>query len=217
MATLNQEEEGTGCLRICTDEFHVHENRPLEKKLCAAYHKCGNNHILIIIESLVNQEPCWRGCLRRWVHCSQRKHAHKILVSAESLAMPVYGIAELVDAVFMTGGSPSIHWIKLCSGSWDAWKWSLSKSCEKLACVWMASCSCSGWPHSRYRSLRRADAQSCTCTSGILLASCMAGVTMFMLSRLLPNEKKMCPRSTSEHEVRRFRSSAFAILSVSRK
>ena len=62
-----------------------------------------------------------------------------------------------------------------------------------------------------------AEAHSCTCTSGILAASCMAGVTMFMLSLPLPSDRKMCPSSTRLHEVSRFRSSALAILSVSRR
>lgn len=62
-----------------------------------------------------------------------------------------------------------------------------------------------------------ADAHSCTCTSGILLANCMAGVTMFILSWLLPNDKNMCPSNTRVHEVRRFESSAFAIFNVSLK
>lgn len=64
---------------------------------------------------------------------------------------------------------------------------------------------------------RMAEAHSWTCTSGILLASCIAGVTMFILSRLLPSDKKMWPSNTKEHDVKRFRSSAFAIFSVSRK
>ena len=65
--------------------------------------------------------------------------------------------------------------------------------------------------------LRMEEAQSCTCASGIFEASCMAGVTMFIDSRELPNERKMCPSSTKEQEVRRFKSSALAIFRVSRR
>lgn len=50
-----------------------------------------------------------------------------------------------------------------------------------------------------------------------MLASCIAGVTMFMLSRELLIDKKICPSRTSEHDVSLFRSSAFAIFNVSRR
>ncbi len=40
---------------------------------------------------------------------------------------------------------------------------------------------------------------------------------MFMDSLGFPRERKMCPRRTREQEVSRLRSSAFAILSVSRR
>ena len=63
--------------------------------------------------------------------------------------------------------------------------------------------------------LSNADAHNCTCTSGILLASCMAGVTILRASELLPMLTKMWPSSTREQDVSRFRSSAFAILRVS--
>ncbi len=62
-----------------------------------------------------------------------------------------------------------------------------------------------------------AEAHSCTCTSGILAASCIAGFTIFRASWLLPSDKKMWPSSTREQDVKRFRSSAFAIFRVSRK
>jgi hypothetical protein len=45
----------------------------------------------------------------------------------------------------------------------------------------------------------------------------MAGVTMFMDSRELPKERKIWPNRTREQDVRRFRSSAFAIFNVSRR
>jgi hypothetical protein len=38
-----------------------------------------------------------------------------------------------------------------------------------------------------------------------------------MLSLLFPNERNICPKSTNEHEVKRFKSSAFAIFNVSLK
>lgn len=65
--------------------------------------------------------------------------------------------------------------------------------------------------------LRMDEAHSCTWVSGILEESCIAGVTMFMDSRELPIDKNMCPRRTSAHTVNLFRSSALAILRVSRK
>lgn len=65
--------------------------------------------------------------------------------------------------------------------------------------------------------LRIAEAHSWTWTSGILLANCIAGVTMFILSRLFPRDKKICPSKTNEHEVSLFKSSAFAIFKVSLK
>lgn len=40
---------------------------------------------------------------------------------------------------------------------------------------------------------------------------------MFIDSRVLPNERKMCPSNTREHEVSLLRSSAFAIFRVSRR
>ena len=62
-----------------------------------------------------------------------------------------------------------------------------------------------------------AEAHNWTCTSGILDASCIAGVTIFMDSRVFPNERKMCPSKTSEQEVSLLRSSALAIFRVSRR
>lgn len=38
-----------------------------------------------------------------------------------------------------------------------------------------------------------------------------------LLTALLPRDKKICPRRTREHEVNRFKSSAFAIFKVSRR
>ena len=38
---------------------------------------------------------------------------------------------------------------------------------------------------------KMADAQSCTCVSGIFDESCIAGVTMFIDSRELPSDKKI--------------------------
>ena len=61
------------------------------------------------------------------------------------------------------------------------------------------------------------DAHNCTWISGILEASCIAGVTMFIDSRVFPNDKNMCPNKTNEHEVSLFKSSAFAIFNVSRR
>jgi hypothetical protein len=61
------------------------------------------------------------------------------------------------------------------------------------------------------------EAHSCTWASGILEASCIAGVTMFIDSRELPRDRKMCPSKTNEQEVSRLRSSALAIFSVSRR
>lgn len=65
--------------------------------------------------------------------------------------------------------------------------------------------------------LRIAEAHSCTWTSGILLANCIAGVTIFILSLLLPNDKNIWPSKTKEQLVRRFKSSALAIFNVSLK
>lgn len=62
---------------------------------------------------------------------------------------------------------------------------------------------------------RIAVAHSCTCTSGILEASCMAGVTIFIDSLLFPNERNMCPNKTRLQEVNLFKSSELAIINVS--
>ena len=61
------------------------------------------------------------------------------------------------------------------------------------------------------------DAHSCTWISGILDASCIAGVTMFIDSLVFPKDKNMWPNKTNEQDVSRLRSSAFAIFNVSRK
>lgn len=63
--------------------------------------------------------------------------------------------------------------------------------------------------------LRMAVAHNCTCTSGILDANCIAGVTIFIDSLLFPNERNICPKSTRLHEVSLFKSSEFAIFNVS--
>lgn len=60
-----------------------------------------------------------------------------------------------------------------------------------------------------------AVAHNCTCTSGILEANCIAGVTIFIDSLLFPNERNICPKSTRLHEVSLFKSSEFAIFNVS--
>ena len=60
-----------------------------------------------------------------------------------------------------------------------------------------------------------AEAHSWTWVSGIFDESCIAGVTIFIDSRELPKDKKMCPSRTRAHTVKRLRSSAFAIFSVS--
>jgi len=60
-----------------------------------------------------------------------------------------------------------------------------------------------------------AVAHNCTCTSGILEANCIAGVTIFIDSLLFPNERKICPKSTRLQEVSLFKSSEFAIFKVS--
>ena len=65
--------------------------------------------------------------------------------------------------------------------------------------------------------LRIAVAQSWTWTSGIFDASCIAGVTMFMDSRLLPRDRNMWPKRTRLQDVSLLRSSEFAIFNVSRR
>lgn len=63
--------------------------------------------------------------------------------------------------------------------------------------------------------LRMAVAHNCTCTSGILDANCMAGVTIFIDSLLFPNERNMCPRRTKLQDVSLFKSSELVIFNVS--
>lgn len=62
-----------------------------------------------------------------------------------------------------------------------------------------------------------ADAQSWMWRSGILLAKCIAGLTMFMLSLLFSNDRYIWPKRTSEQEVNLFKPSALARLNISRK
>ena len=53
--------------------------------------------------------------------------------------------------------------------------------------------------------------------SGILEASCIAGVTMFIDSLVFPSDRNICPSKTKEHDVNLFKSSALAIFKVSLK
>merc|ERR1719188_983255 len=122
-----------------------------------------------------------------------------------------------LGAAATAGNCPSVHWTNLCSGLCVARKWSCSSRCENEVCIWRPSCSRTWSPVMAYKSLRMADAHNWTWTSGILDASCMAGVTMFIDSRVFPRERKMCPSRTREQEVSLLRSSALAILRVSRR
>lgn len=86
-----------------------------------------------------------------------------------------------------TGGGPSVHVIKLCSGRLHASMWSWRSCCEKFWCICAASCASIAFPQALFRSLSRAEDHSCTDISGILLASCMAGTTILLLSLWFPN------------------------------
>jgi len=128
---------------------------------------------------------------------------------------------ELVVRVFVdvragkAGKGPSVHSMRLCSCSWDARKWSCRSVWLKFLCIVSPSCSLLGSLAKRYKSFKIAEAHSCTWVSGIFEESCIAGVTIFIDSREFPKDKNTWPSRTRAQTVKRLRSSAFAILSVS--
>lgn len=147
-------------------------------------------------------------------HCSSPLLSHVRLGTCSQSRL-----ARLVVGPFWgwncTGGRPSVQLMRLCSGRLQAAMWSCRSCWEKFWCIWAASWASIVFPQALFRSLSSAEDQSCTDISGILLASCMAGTTILLLSLWFPRTKKIWPSRTSEQAVSLFRSSAFDIFRVS--
>lgn len=95
--------------------------------------------------------------------------------------------------------------------------WSLRRFWENCKWTSRASFSACGLLSILCKSRNMAEHHNCKWTSGIFEASCMAGETIFMDSFEFPILKKTWLSSTKEQDVSRFKSSALAIFSDSRR
>jgi len=143
-------------------------------------------------------------------------------------------------SIKLFGGSPLNQLINACSGTFVHLNWSANKLWENATWLLYASVSklesfdilcksvwlkCKMLIQKQNKKILKiilipfkiALPHNCTCTSGIFDANCIAGETIFILSFEFPILRKTWLSNTKEHDVKRFKSSAFAIFNVSRR